>query len=65
MRLTAKLVIAFVLVSVILMAVNGRLTMRREVKLREIQQRADLTVGEAFYTRWQSAKKVETQLKIP
>jgi len=38
MRLTAKLVIAFVLVSVILMAVNGRLTMRREVKLRETQK---------------------------
>mgnify|MGYP001213670526 CR=1 FL=1 len=37
MRLTAKLVIAFVLVSVILMAVNGYLTMRRELQLRERQ----------------------------
>ena len=37
MRLTAKLVIAFVLVSVILMAVNAYLTTRREVQLRENQ----------------------------
>ncbi len=37
MRLTAKLVIAFVLVSVILMAVNGYMTMQREVQLRERQ----------------------------
>ena len=37
MRLTAKLVLAFVLVSIILMAVNGYLTMQREVHLRERQ----------------------------